>query len=238
MSVLADRAAWVFDLDNTLYPAHSTVYDQIGARMTAYVQRLTGLDAAGAAALQEQYFREYGATVVGLARRHACDPEEFMRDVHDVSLDDIAPDPDLARLLAALNARRFVFTNGAHAYARRVLARLGIAHLFERVIALDDIDFAPKPDPRAFDLMVTHARLDPTRAVMVEDHTRNLEPAAALGFATVLIGREAAVDDVPSFVHHRATDIHHALRTLASRPATADAPFGSKARLAPGAAGD
>ncbi|NDC59012.1 MAG: pyrimidine 5'-nucleotidase, partial [Alphaproteobacteria bacterium] len=112
MSRLDDRAAWVFDLDNTLYPASLTVYDAIGHRMTAYIQRLAGLaDAAEAEVLRERYFELYGATVVGLSRHHACDPDDFMDDVHDVPLDEVQPDPDLARLLAALPARRFVFTN-------------------------------------------------------------------------------------------------------------------------------
>jgi len=227
MSRLDDRAAWVFDLDNTLYPASLTVYDAIGHRMTAYIQRLAGLaDAAEAEVLRERYFELYGATVVGLSRHHACDPDDFMDDVHDVPLDEVQPDPDLARLLAALPARRFVFTNGAHAYARRVLERLGIAHLFERVIALDDIDFAPKPDPRAFDPMVAQARIDPARAVMVEDHARNLEPAAALGFTTILVG-PAAARAAPAYVHHQVADVRAAIETGLVR-----------ARLASGAAGD
>jgi putative hydrolase of the HAD superfamily len=210
VSALGGRAAGVFDLDNTLYPASLTVYDAIGERMTAYIARLTGLDAPAALKLRERYFLTYGATVVGLARHHGCDADDFMRDVHDVDLSEIAADPDLARLLAALPARLFVFTNGAHAYARRVLERLGIAHLFERVVALEDIDFVPKPDARAFDLMISHARIDPERAVMVEDHARNLAPAAALGFATVLVGREAEAPQ-PEHVHHRLHDVRAAI---------------------------
>ena len=221
MSLLGDRSVWVFDLDNTLYPAHLTVYDAIGHRMTAFVQHLTGLDAPAALALQDGYFDQYGATIVGLMRHHACDPQRFMDDVHDVPLDDIAPDPELARLLAHLPARRFVFTNGAHAYARRVLDRLGIAHLFERVIALDDIDFVPKPEPRAFQLMTALARFDPTRAVMVEDHARNLAPAAAMGFATVLVRPPEAPldpDAGASYIHHHAAHVKDALRGHFSPP--------------------
>jgi len=218
VSGLADCAAWVFDLDNTLYPAHLTVYGAIGAHMTAYVERLTGLQADAASALQERYFQDYGATVVGLVRHHGCDADDFMADVHDVPLDDVGPDPELARLLAALPARRFVFTNGAHAYAQRVLARLGVAHLFERVVALDDLDFAPKPDARAFELMTAHARIDPARAVMVEDHARNLAPAAAMGFATILVGPEADVA-TGGHIHHRAPDVRTAIAAaLHARP--------------------
>ena len=59
---------WVFDLDNTLYPARSVIYDVIGDRMTDYIARVTGLDAAEALKLRDHYFLEYGATIVGLAR--------------------------------------------------------------------------------------------------------------------------------------------------------------------------
>ena len=67
---LADIRTWVFDLDNTLYPARA-LYDEIGERMTSYIARATGLDTDAAWAIRERYFHEYGATVVGLARHTA-----------------------------------------------------------------------------------------------------------------------------------------------------------------------
>ena len=55
-------------------------------------------------------------------------------------------------------------------------------------------DFVPKPDPKAFDALVRHYRLNPPDTVMVEDLARNLEPAAALGMTTVWIKTESEIE--------------------------------------------
>jgi putative hydrolase of the HAD superfamily len=75
-------SAWVFDLDNTLYPV-ADIYDEIGARMTAYIARALSLNEAEALAVRERYFHQYGATVVGLAEHHGVDAHDFLADVHN-----------------------------------------------------------------------------------------------------------------------------------------------------------
>jgi putative hydrolase of the HAD superfamily len=185
---LGAKAAFVFDLDNTLYPASLTVFDAIGHRMTAFIMRALDLPHAQAFALQEQYHSLYGATVVGLMRHHGVDPFAFMDDVHEVDLSEITPDARLIAALKAYRGRAIVFTNGASSYAARVLARLGVSDYLDAVIALDDIDFIPKPEAVAFVSMARLAQVDPHTAVMFEDSPRNLETAADLGYATVLIG--------------------------------------------------
>ena len=42
---------WVFDLDNTLYPAGSTIWPKIDERITRYLADLFGLDGLSAPAL-------------------------------------------------------------------------------------------------------------------------------------------------------------------------------------------
>ena len=39
---------WVFDLDNTLYPASCRLFDQIDVKMGDFVSRLLGIDHAEA----------------------------------------------------------------------------------------------------------------------------------------------------------------------------------------------
>lgn len=204
---------WVFDLDNTLYPAESTLYQDIGRRMTAYVARLTGLDAVEAEALQERYFYEYGATIVGLVRHHGVDAADFLADVHDVDVGVVAPDPELAALIGALPGRKFIFTNGGGGHGQRLAARLGLDGLFDGVFDIESVGLTPKPQPEAYRRLVALARLDPPRAVLVEDTLRNLEPAATLGFTTVLVG-PVHPDPPLAYVHHAAHDVKSWLRTV------------------------
>ena len=94
----ADIRTWVFDLDNTLYPARA-LYDEIGERMTSYIMRATGFDEAGALEIRERYFHQYGATVVGLMRHHNIEARDFLLDVHLADHSVLEPDDELRALI-------------------------------------------------------------------------------------------------------------------------------------------
>jgi putative hydrolase of the HAD superfamily len=205
---------WVFDLDNTLYPAESTLYDEIGARMTAHIARKLGLAPRAAEQLQEHYFHRYGATVVGLMRHHGLDGADFLRDVHDVALDMLAPDPELAALITALPGRKFVYTNGGGGHPGRVLARIGLAPIIDGVFDIEAAELCPKPHPQSYRRLAAAFAIEPSRALLVEDTLRNLEPAAELGFATALIG-PVHPEPRPPYVHAYAHDVKALLAPLA-----------------------
>ena len=79
---------WVFDLDNCLYPASTGLFGLIDERMTAYIGRLLGCDAAEAKRVQKAHFHAHGTTLAGLMRDHEIDPHDFLADVQvlDVAL--------------------------------------------------------------------------------------------------------------------------------------------------------
>jgi putative hydrolase of the HAD superfamily len=194
---------WIFDLDNTLYPPECDLFALIDDRMQAFVERSIGLGPVEARALQKRYYHEHGTTLAGLMANHGVDPREFLDEVHEISLDRLRPDAELRDGLARLPGRRLVFTNGSERHARRVLDALGVEPLFDEVFDIEACDLIPKPDPEAFARLIERHRVEPCRAAFFEDLERNLEPAAALGMTTVLIGPHAA-DSTSGFVHHRA----------------------------------
>jgi putative hydrolase of the HAD superfamily len=193
---------WLFDLDNTLYPVEAAFMGLIEKKMTAYVAREVGLSPEDAFALQKRYYREHGTTLAGLMANHGIEPEAYLDEVHDVSLDSLAPDPALRAALARLPGRRLVFTNGDAAHAARVLGKLNIADQFEAVFHIASADYLPKPNPKTFDKLVADHAIDPGAACFFEDSEKNLAPAAALGMTTVLVGPRAAISTAP-FVHYR-----------------------------------
>lgn len=203
--------AWVFDLDNTLYPATGPVWDMVGRRMTFFVQRATGLDWDEAEMLQERYLREHGATLAGMIAHHGVDPHEFMDYVHDIDFSVIDPDPELVDLLKRLKGRRIVYTNGAGKYARAVIAQLGAADAFENIFAMEDAELHPKPSYESFSRLIARTGIDPARSVMIEDTPRNLETAHALGFRTVLIHPEPS-GSFPEHIHHASDCVKAFLR--------------------------
>jgi putative hydrolase of the HAD superfamily len=193
---------WIFDLDNTLYPMGTEFVVLIEGRMTAYVQQTTGLPEPQARALQKKYLHEHGTTLAGLMALHGVDPHDFLRAVHDVSLDSLTPDPTLRHALLRLPGRRLVFTNGSAWHADRVLKRLGLDDLFEAVFHLEAADMIPKPAPATYDALVAAHGVAPRSSAFFEDSAHNLEPAARLGMTTVLVGPHAAAHTA-DFVHHR-----------------------------------
>lgn len=178
---------WVFDLDNTLYCGVHGLFEQIDARMKAYLAKYLDIDLDEAHRVQKSYFRDYGTTLRGMMLNHAMDPKPYLDFVHDIDVSAIPAAPELDAQLKRLTGRKVIFTNADMPHVERVLARLGIADHFDAVFDIFNADFVPKPEPAIYDTMVKHFGLNPKRAVMVEDIARNLEPAARLGMTTVWV---------------------------------------------------
>ncbi len=178
---------WIFDLDNTLYPASCKLFDQIDKRMTQYVADFLGVGHIEAYALQKSYFRDFGTTMNGMMVNHQMDPEAYLHFVHDIDHSPVQPAPALAQYISALPGRKLVFTNGSTAHAHAVMARLGIVDLFDAVHDIKASSYVPKPAKETYTTMIERTDVDPARAAMFEDIARNLEVPFELGMKTVLV---------------------------------------------------
>ena len=197
---------WLFDLDNTLYPEESGFMRQVEGRMTDFVARVTDLPHDQAYILQKKYLAEHGLTLRGLMLNHGVDPAEFHALFHDLSLDLLAHDADLLAALERLPGRRLIFTNADDKHAERVLAHLGLDHLFDDVFHIHSFGFTPKPDPLGFHRMIEAHGLTPATTAFFEDSERNLKPAFDLDMTTILVGARAEASTAP-FVTHRTTKL-------------------------------
>jgi len=182
---LGATAAWLFDLDNTLYPPSNNIFRKIERRMTEYVATYLSVGLEEALTVQKQYFRDFGTTMRGMMSCHGMEPAPFLEYVHTIDLGGMVPSPPLDAALGRLPGRKLIFTNASAAHAGRVMERLGVSHHFEYVFDIADAEYAPKPEPQVYDKIVEQHGLDPARTVMVEDMVCNLEPASALGMTTV-----------------------------------------------------
>ena len=202
LPALAHIDAWIFDLDNTLYPASANLFEHIDRRMTAFVGDLLGLEPAEAFRVQKDYFHAHGTTLAGLMAEHDVDPAAFLAYVHDIEMDVLEADAPLAAAIAKLPGRKLVFTNGDKPYALKVLDRLGLGGHFEAVHDITAMGLVPKPQPSAYAGLCAAFDIDPSRAIFFEDMARNLIPAKAIGMTTVWVdngseqGPEAARDHI------------------------------------------
>ena len=208
------RDVWIFDLDNTLYPADCDLFPQIDVLMGRYIGNLLNVDAVEAKRVQKDYFVRYGTTLRGLMDEHAIDPEEFLEFVHDVDLGPIAPNPTLNRMVHALPGRKYIFTNGSTPHAERVLDRLGISAAFDGIFDIAGAGYVPKPQRQTYEAFVAHFDITPARAIMIDDMARNLVPAYQMGMRTVWINTKnqwGSIDHCHQHIDHEAEDLHHVL---------------------------
>lgn len=195
---------WVFDLDNTLYPPAMRLFDQIEVRMTAYVMEALGVTRAEADRLRAHYWRTYGTTLAGLMDEHGVDPGPYLTHVHEISLDALQADPELAAAIADLPGRRIVYTNGSAPYAERVLASRGLDGLFDAIYGVEHAGYRPKPDKAAFETVFARDGIRPDRAAMFEDEPRNLKAPHDMGMRTVHVAPDPHDAD---HIHHHTDDL-------------------------------
>ena len=178
---------WVFDLDNTLYPASCRLFDQIDVKMGNFVSKLLNVDYAEAKRRQKEMFYKYGTTLRGLMTEHGITPDDFLDDVHDIDPSPVPPNKDLDAALHALPGRKLIFTNGTVAHAEKVLNRIGITHHFGDIFDIVHSDFIPKPEMEPYQKFIRQTGIAPKSSAMFEDIARNLEAPHALGMVTVLV---------------------------------------------------
>jgi putative hydrolase of the HAD superfamily len=219
-----DRQVWIFDLDNTLYPAECNLFAEVDTRMGEFIAKYLGVPFAHARHLQKSYYRQFGTTLSGLMRVHKMNPDEFLSYVHDIDLSVVTAAPELGAAIRALPGRKLIYTNGSRRHAERVASKLGILDEFEDICDIIACEYVPKPEADAFDRMVRRHGVAPREAAMFEDMPHNLEVPHQLGMATVLIYSSyhdhpvqleiERWDALPGHVHHLTDNLRSFLEAL------------------------
>jgi putative hydrolase of the HAD superfamily len=178
---------WVFDLDNTLYPHHVNLWEQVDVRIRDYIAGFLNVTHDEAFRLQKDYYQRYGTSLRGLMEEHGLDPDEFLEIVHQIDYSPLMPNPALAAAIGELPGRKLILTNGTRRHAETVMQRLQIAERFEDVFDIAAAELEPKPRPQVYDRFLARHEVDPAKAAIFEDLARNLEVPHARGMTTVLV---------------------------------------------------
>jgi putative hydrolase of the HAD superfamily len=235
MTLPADRTprafdhieTWVFDLDNTLYPHHVNLWQQVDERIRDYIARFLKVSKDEAFRMQKDYYKRYGTSMRGLMIEHGMGPDDYLDYVHQIDHSPIEPNPALGAAIAELPGRKLILTNGTRRHADAVLARLGLHDHFEHVCDIIAAELEPKPSAQTYDRFLKAHAVDADKAAMFEDLARNLAVPHALGMTTVLVvpegtrevlreGWELEGRDAPH-VDHVTDDLTGFLRTIPAR---------------------
>jgi putative hydrolase of the HAD superfamily len=187
IETLSHIDTWVFDLDNTLYPADSDLWPRIDQRITLFLAHLFGLDGLSSRALQKYYYQSYGTTLRGLMEEHGIGPDDFLDFTHDIDRSSLLPNLALATAITALPGRKLILTNGSREHALRTADALGLKAMFEDIFDIAAADFVPKPAAVTYERFFERHVVDPARAVMFEDLAKNLMIPHEKGMKTVLV---------------------------------------------------
>jgi putative hydrolase of the HAD superfamily len=194
------KPIWLFDLDNTLHNASHAIFPAINANMNAYLAKVLG-DAENPAdqerinAVRLDYWKRYGATLLGMMLHHDVRMEEFLLEAH--RFDDlpsmIRAERGLARLLRRLPGRKILLTNAPRRYSHEVVRHLGLHKHFARHIPIESMrvhgKLRPKPSRLLLRKLLAREGMAARHCILVEDTADNLKAAKSLGMRTVWVTR-------------------------------------------------
>jgi putative hydrolase of the HAD superfamily len=205
---------WVFDLDNTLYPASCRLFDQMHVKMGNYVMRHFNVEYDEAKRMQKDLYLRHGTTLRGLMVEHDHMPVGFLEEVHDIDYSAVPNSPSLRTALENLPGRKLIYTNGTTGHANRVIEKLGIDGLFSGFYDIVDSDYIPKPQREPYEKFLREHNVVPSRSAFFEDLAVNLKVPHEMGMVTVLVASDDAddaklpIDDITApHIHHTTYDL-------------------------------
>ena len=157
---------WVFDLDNTLYPHHVNLWQQVDVRIRDFVAQYLNVPKDEAFKIQKDYYRRYGTTMRGMMTEHGLNADDFLDYVHKIDHSPLEPNPAMGAAIERLPGRKLILTNGSRAHAGKVLERLGIGDHFEDVFDIIAAELEPKPARQTCMKFLRQHGVDPSRAAM------------------------------------------------------------------------
>ena len=191
-----------FDLDNTLYPADSGLWDVLGVRIEAFLVEVMGMKVEKITEFRCYCRDHFSTTLQGLKSLYNIDEDEYLRYVHDVELSNyIQKDKRLNHMLAALPQRKIIFTNADENHAKNVLAHLGITDFFEMIIDIRKLWPFVKPQEEAFikkALQLTQLATS-DGCIFIDDYKVNVQGASEMGFHAILVG-EHTPEEFPNLI--------------------------------------
>ena len=217
MKKLQSIKFWLFDLDNTLYSGKTKVFEQIDKKMSKYISEKLKVDIKEAKEIQKSYFYKYNTTLSGMIKNHQIDANEFLDFVHDIDVNFLKKDIDLAQQLENLDGKKIIFTNGSRKHAINITQRIGIDQYFDDIFDIVDAEFIPKPAIDPYKKLIKIHKIDPNLCVFIEDIARNLKPAYEMGMKTIWIENDepwAKKFSDSNFINYKTNNLSEFLKKV------------------------
>jgi putative hydrolase of the HAD superfamily len=192
----------IFDVDDTLYPPSTGIWEAIGVRIEQYMVEKVSIPIESASAERKRLFDTHGTTMRGLVAEYGIDDLDYLEYVHDIPINKyLSENVTLREILSQYPQRRIIFTNANNGHTSRVINALGIQDLFDQIVDIRSIKPWCKPQPEAFHKAFEIACIkDPESCVMIDDSLNNLLTAHELGMYTIRVGIELNIPPVDAYI--------------------------------------
>jgi pyrimidine 5'-nucleotidase len=194
-----------FDLDNTVYPADSGLWNAIGDRINQFMSSELGIKDEDLTPLRRYCRDHFGTTMKGLMQLYQFDEEVYLHFVHDIDLNQfLTPDSRYKDLFSTYKERKVIFTSADQNHANRILELYDIGDFIERIIDIHNTSPYVKPQPEAFRKALDLTGIsDPKQCIFIDDQMDNIVQAEKLGFRAILIDQPNTNNDhecIPSIL--------------------------------------
>jgi putative hydrolase of the HAD superfamily len=181
---------FLIDLDETVYPSSSGLWEKIRERIDLYMEQEMGFNPHEIPDIRRAFYATYGTTLRGLQATYGIDAKHYLDFVHDIPLSQyISPDPSLRETLLSYPQKKIIFTNADKNHAQRVLTRLEILDCFDDIIDIFTIQPYCKPQPQAFEIALKQAGIVSTpECAFIDDNLPNLATARHMGLYSIRVG--------------------------------------------------
>lgn len=192
----------LFDLDNTLYPASSSIQNFFDEQIVAYTARYLKITPQEADIRRSEGFKKYGTSLAWLQAEHNfTEIEEYLEAIHAKDIDKhIDQVPALRELLKSIPQPKGILTNSIREHALRVIQHLGIEDCFEFIIDIRDCNFLNKPAVTAYEKALARINYPVEEVLFIDDNPKFLPPFQKLGGQVLLIDEKGtyAGEDFPA----------------------------------------
>lgn len=183
-----------FDCDDCLYFDGWQLANKLTAKIEEWCTSKKNLPPGEA----YQLYKRHGTALRGLlAEGHMedCEKEidEYLRDVHDLPVHEhLSIDNELRDMILKIDPSipKYIFTASVRHHAERCLKALGIDDLFVDIIDVKSCNLATKHSTESFEAAMRIAGVtNPESCLFLDDSTKNIEAARAVGWRAFLVGR-------------------------------------------------
>ena len=203
----------LFDLDGTLYSLKEGLQEFFSRRLREYASSWLEISWEECEPLWKDAMKRHGTTLEWLINDYGyTDTEAFFAYVHPENEAEFLPyDPQLRGFLEKLPLPCSILTNSPGFHAERIIKKLDLEGIFQKVFAIDPSGLGGKPHPSSYKRALDAFELKPEEMLFIDDVPRYVEGYLKTGGRALLLDETDTHRDYP---HERIKNLKEITRFL------------------------